>query len=267
MPEGHTIHRLARLHRRALRGRTVRVTSPQGRFAGGAALLDGRISTGVDAYGKHLFYRWSDGPTLHVHLGLYGKFRGYGEAAPLPTAGTRLAMATDDATLHLAGPTACELLDPGEERRLRERLGPDPLGRRPDPAAFLANLARRTLPIGAALLDQRVVAGIGNVYRSELLFLCRIHPDRPARSLTDTEASRLWAATVAQLRAGERAGRIVTVDPADVGRVRAWALPADQRVYVYKRAGLPCRRCGTTVVSWELAARTISACPTCQPAP
>jgi endonuclease-8/formamidopyrimidine-DNA glycosylase len=71
---------------------------------------------------------------------------------------------------------------------------------------------------------------------------------------------------VTQLRAGERAGRIVTVDPADVGRVRASALPADQRLYVYKRAGLPCRRCGTTVVSWELAARTISACPTCQPA-
>ncbi|MBA2575537.1 MAG: hypothetical protein H0V05_02665, partial [Euzebyaceae bacterium] len=165
MPEGHTIHRLARLHRRALRGRTVAVTSPQDRFAAGAALLDGLTSTGVDAYGKHLFYRWSDGPTLHVHLGLYGKFRGYGEAAPLPTAGTRLTMATGDVTLHLAGPTACELLDPGEERRLRERLGPDPLGLRPDPAAFRANLSRRTLPIGAALLDRRVAAGIGNVYR------------------------------------------------------------------------------------------------------
>jgi len=165
VPEGHTIHRLARLHRRALRGRTVAVTSPQDRFAAGAALLDGLTSTGVDAYGKHLFYRWSDGPTLHVHLGLYGKFRGYGEAAPLPTAGTRLTMATGDVTLHLAGPTACELLDPGEERRLRERLGPDPLGLRPDPAAFRANLSRRTLPIGAALLDRRVAAGIGNVYR------------------------------------------------------------------------------------------------------
>ncbi len=75
MPEGHTIHRYARQHRRDLRGRAVAVSSPQGRFAAGAALLDGRTLTEVDPYGKHLFYRWSGSETLHVHLGLYGGFR------------------------------------------------------------------------------------------------------------------------------------------------------------------------------------------------
>jgi hypothetical protein len=133
VPEGHTINRLARLHRRALRGRTVAVTSPQDRFAAGAALLDGLTSTGVDAYGKHLFYRWSDGSTLHVHLGLYGAFRSHPDPAPPPTAGTRLTMATGDVTLHLAGPTACELLGLGEERRLRERLGPTRSAAAPTP--------------------------------------------------------------------------------------------------------------------------------------
>ncbi|HVL99615.1 MAG TPA: DNA-formamidopyrimidine glycosylase family protein [Egibacteraceae bacterium] len=139
MPEGHTTHRLAREHRRELAGRTVAVASPQGRFAAGAARLDGRILCDVEAHGKHLFYRWDGGgDTLHVHLGLVGTFRTFrGDVRP-PGAATRLALRTDEVAVYLAGPMACELLDAGEEQAVRARLGPDPLRRDADPGAAYA---------------------------------------------------------------------------------------------------------------------------------
>jgi endonuclease-8 len=255
VPEGHTIHRIARLQREALAGRPVAVTSPQGRFAEGAALLDGQVLEDVEAVGKHLFYRF--GPhTLHVHLGLIGQFRSFEGDAPPPTAGTRLAMRADGTTIYLSGPMVCGLIDPGSEDEIRAALGPDPLGDGTRDE-FAAALARRTTPIGAALLDQRVLAGVGNVYRAESLFLCGIHPERPARELTGAEVGCLWTTIVDRMRLGERLGRIVTVDDADEdGRV----------VYVYRRGGEPCRRCGTELRSWTLGGRTITACPVCQPA-
>ncbi len=265
MPEGHTIHRHARLHRRHLGGREVAVSSPQGRFARGAARLDGRRLENVDAHGKNLFYRWEGGDILHVHLGLVGKFRTHHGDPPPPTPGTRLAMQADGTTVYLAGPMTCELIDPIREEELRDRLGPDPL-RADGSGAFAANLGRRAIGVGAALLDQSVVAGIGNVYRAEVLFLEGIHPDVPARSLRGEQVTALWRRLVAELRRGERSGRIVTVEPADVGARRRSALGRGERLYVYKRAGEPCRRCGTAVARWELAGRKIWACPACQPA-
>lgn len=255
MPEGHTIHRAARDHQRALAGRAVAVSSPQGRFAAGAARLDGRVLAGVEAYGKHLFYRWAAGngfdrDTLHVHLGLIGTFRSFSGTAPAPTAGTRLALRAGAVTVYLAGPLACELLDPEEEERVRARLGPDPLRRDADPTAAYDALARRRIPVGAALLDQAVLAGVGNVFRAEALFACGIDPARPANTLERTEFDALWDTLVTMLRAGVRQGRIATV-----GR--------DGR-YVYGRAGQPCRRCDTLVVGRAVAGRTLFWCPTCQ---
>ena len=250
MPEGHTIHRLARDHRRDLAGRRVAVSSPQGRFAAGAQRLDGRTLLGVEAYGKHLFYRWEGGDTLHVHLGLVGLFRTFHGAAPPPTAGTRLALERDGLSAQLRGPMICALLDPGEEEALRARLGPDPLRRDADPDTAYAALRRRRVPIGAALLDQRVVAGIGNVFRAEALFVCGIDPLLPANELDREAFDQLWATLVAMLRKGVRQGRIVTAGRA--GR------------YVYRRAGEPCLRCTTTVAAGEVAGRTLYSCPCCQ---
>lgn len=257
MPEGHTIHRLARDHRRDLAGRRLAVSSPQGRFAAGAARLDGRVLHQVEAYGKHLFYRWrpAEGTdalpdTLHVHLGLVGGFRTFRGQAPAPTPGTRLALAGGEVTVHLAGPMRCELLDPGAEDALRARLGPDPLRRDADPAAAYAALRRRRIPIGAALLDQKVVAGIGNAFRAESLFVCGIDPLRPASSLDREEFDALWDTLVAMLRKGVRQNRIATI-----GR--------DGR-YVYRRAGEPCRACGAEIVGRPVAGRTLFSCPTCQ---
>ena len=247
----------------------LRLDSPQGRFSAGAKRLDGRILETVDAHGKHLFYRWSGGEILHVHLGLFGKFKvHHSDPSPPPSVNTRLVMRTESVAIYLAGPTICKLIDPEEEATIRARLGPDPLrngSRREKLEAFNNNLARRRIPIGAALLDQKVIAGVGNVYRAEALFLTGINPLVPANELSDEATDALWATSTALLRRGERAGRIVTVDPADVGARSRSQLSRQERVYVYGRHGEPCRRCGTPVTTTEMANRRIWWCPRCQP--
>jgi len=265
LPEGHTVHRIARLHREAFAGRGVRVTSPQGRFAAGAARLDGRTLDDVEAYGKQLFYRFGS-DILHIHLGLVGKFLIYHGEAPAPTAGTRLSIAAGETVAYLAGPMVCELIDPDTEKQIVAGLGPDPLGGGTE-EQFAAMVARRSAPIGAALLDQSVIAGVGNVYRAEALFLCGIHPDRPARALQPREVACLWRTIAGAMRLGERLGRIVTVSPEEVGAASPEDLAAsdDERLYAYRRAGLPCRRCATELRAWTVGARTITACPHCQP--
>ncbi len=264
MPEGHTIHRYARLHRKALADRNLRVWSPQGRFDDGASDIDGRRLEDVEAAGKHLFYRWSGNRTLHVHLGLFGRFRLHNGEAPLPTDGTRLAMSDGSVTLYLSGPNNCELIDPAEEDSIRDRLGPDPLANGRSADRFIANLAGRRIPIGAALLDQKVVAGVGNVYRAEVLFKERIHPAIPAHSIGERDTERLWRRITDELRRGERSGRIITVEPDEIGVPSRRDLRRDERLYVYKRDGDPCRRCGTPIESTDLPARTIWFCPHCQ---
>lgn len=267
MPEGHTAHRCARLHHKAFAGRALRVDSPQGRFAGAAA-LDGCRLDSVEAYGKHLFYRFAGERLLHVHLGLFGRFHRFSAArAPEPSPATRLRLASERAVVHLSGPTACELIEEDELAALLARLGPDPLRLHDaDPERAWAALQRRRSPVGQALLDQAVVAGVGNVYRAEVLFRAGVHPDRPAHEIDRAEFAALWDDLVALLRLGERSGRIVTVEPAHVGAATRAQVPDDARVYVYRRAGAACRICHTTIVAWPLGGRTVSACPSCQAA-
>lgn len=265
MPEGHTIHRAARLHAKRFAGEVVSATSPQGRFSRGAARIDGQKLESVTAHGKHLFYDWSSGDILHVHLGLFGRFRVFSEDPPPPTDGTRLAWAAPTGTLYLAGATIVELIDPDEREAVAARLGPDPLrSERDQVSEFAERLARRSVPIGAALLDQRAVAGIGNVYRAELLFLTGIDPSTPAKDVDGGDVDRLWTETVKQLRAGERSGRIITVDPPEVGATTRQELRRQDRLYVYKRDGQPCRRCGTEIETTEMGGRNIWWCPACQ---
>lgn len=277
MPEGHTIHRHARLQRTLLRGKPVRAWSPQGRFDEGAARLDKGMVTAVEAHGKHLLYHWADmdgtatGDVLHVHLGLFGRFRTHHPredgTVPEPTDGTRLALQVIEtgSVLYLAGATIVDLITPADVPVIIERLGPDPLDSSADPDRFVKALGRRTLPVCEALLDQKAIAGIGNVYRAELLFRAGIHPSTPADQLEEAAAKQLWDDAVELLRRGERSGRIVTVDPADVGKRRRSDLRKDEQRYVYKRHDRPCHRCGITIVQWTPRSRTVWACPSCQP--
>jgi endonuclease-8 len=266
MPEGHTIHRAARLQGKRFAGARIRVDSPQGRFGSGADVLDGRVLEGIDALGKHLFYRWEDEVTLHVHLGLFGKFGIWSRGAPAPTEGTRMRWIGEPGVLHLAGPTACELMEPHEEEAVRSRLGPDPLAiRSGDQKRFAAGLQRRKIPVAQALLDQKVIAGVGNVYRAEFCFLAGIDPHRPANEVTEREADGLWRLAVDHMKVGERIGRIVTVDPTEAGVSRWRDVPRGERLYAYKREDQPCRRCGDEIRRTEMANRRVWWCPACQP--
>lgn len=269
MPEGHTIHREARLQSRQFVGEPLSVWSPQGRFDSGASLLDGNEIESIEAWGKHLFYEWSHGHWLHVHLGLFGRFRRHQTDPPPPTEGTRLAMSGEPGTLYLSGPTVCEIIDPAEREEILSGLGPDPLrpDSHPEPVDHIETmLGRRTVPVAAALLDQSVLAGIGNVYRSEILFLTGLNPLTESRRVATDAILKIWAEAVTQLEAGERTGRIVTTDPQDVDRSRRSDIQKGERTYVYKRQGRPCRRCGTEIQRTEAAGRKVWWCPECQPA-
>jgi formamidopyrimidine-DNA glycosylase len=261
MPEGHTIHRLAREHNALLRGQPLRLASPQGRFAAGAAALDGRVLRRVEPYGKHLFYDFGD-DVVHVHLGIYGKYSTQPAGTP-PQGAVRLRMATPEHVVDLRGPTVCARIRPEERDAVVARLGPDPLDPRADRERLWRTLSRRATPIGALLLDQSAIAGVGNVYRAEALYVLGIAPHRPARSLTRDEFEALWATLVRMMRTGVRLGRIVTTAPED--RDRRSGRPSDaDRHYLWRRTDLPCRRCGEPVGTFVLAARNAYWCPVCQ---
>ena len=261
MPEGHTIHRLARDIGRDLRGRSVTTeTRQEGFFGDGARALDERTLETTSANGKHLFLHWDGGDVLHVHLGLFGKFRRHGLPAPEPSENLRLRMTGDEWAWDLTGPMVCTVRGPDVVDEVADKLGPDPLRRDADPDRFVTTVLRSRKPIGALLLDQSVIAGIGNVYRAELLHLAEVHPDREGRSLSEAEAKGLWDLAVDQLRLGLKRNRIVTVPLA--GR-RLSQIPREESWHVYHQDR--CRSCGAAVEVTDVGNRRSFACPSCQP--
>ncbi|MFT7601987.1 MAG: endonuclease-8 [Acidimicrobiales bacterium] len=266
MPEGHVLHRAARLQGKRFNKKVVSMRSPQGRFADSADHLDGLRLDTIEAKGKHLFYRFGTGDVLHVHLGLFGKFRMATPPFPEPSDACRVLMWTAEDELHLAGPTTCEILDPDGMVDVLARLGPDPIQKPADGADQLAaRLSRRKIPIGRALMDQGIISGIGNVYRSELLFMIGLDPFTPANEVDRAKIDELWNLTVVELKAGERLGRIVTVAEVDAGGTKRGKLPPGERLYAYKRGGDQCRRCGDLVRSADIDGRNVWWCPRCQP--
>ena len=272
MPEGHTIHRLADDHALWLAGRKVRVSSPQGRFAAAAGQLDEQRLVATDAYGKHLFHRYEDGRSVHIHLGLFGKVFHHALAprtappAPRDTVRYRVHAAGPDGghAIDLVGATACELLDEPDVDAIVARLGPDPIRDDADPERAWAALQRRSVGIGRALMDQAVLAGVGNVYRAEILFVHGLHPEIPSRDIDRATWDAMWGTLVSWLRRGVKERRIITVDPKEIGVPRSRMRRADS-TYVYRQER--CRRCGTEVRRFDLAGRWAYACETCQPPP
>lgn len=264
MPEGHTIHRLARHHKELLGGQVVQASSPQGRFTDGAALLSGQVLESTDAYGKHLFHRYSGRLWLHIHLGLFGKFRDGALPPPDPRGALRLRLVGADAWVDLRGPTACEVITAAERRVITEALGPDPLRRGAAPDRATARIARSSLPIGQLLMDQKVLAGVGNVYRAEVLFRQGLDPYTPGKQTDPARWLSMWDDLVPLMRAGVRAGRIITTERVDRSR-RTGKARRDDAYYVYRRTGQACRHCGTPIRTAVLAARNLFWCPVCQP--
>lgn len=334
MPEGHSVHRIARQFDRNFVGRTVSASSPQGRFVEGASVIDGRTATSVRAVGKQMFLEFDDQLWLRVHLGMYGAWDFAGEILiddtiaaangrmgqtnqrgtdlgavfdgavfdragenslasigaprrarghvrmseqttgladddewPPPVVGqVRLRLMTDVTNADLRGPTACELQTPDEMLATVERLGPDPLVGDPEVGEerFVAVVRRKPTPIGLLLMDQAVVSGIGNVYRAEMLFRAQLDPHTPGRDVTEETVRGLWRDWVRLLAIGVETGQMMTMDGLDSDAYRRAMASRDDRHWVYHRAGLPCRVCGTSIVLEEMGARKLYWCPSCQ---
>ncbi|MGH3838485.1 MAG: Fpg/Nei family DNA glycosylase [Pseudonocardiaceae bacterium] len=270
MPEGHTTHRLARRHQLCYGGSPVAVSSPQGRFTMAAAVLNGRVLRRAEALGKHLFHIYAPDLVVHVHLGLYGAFTEAALPVQPPRGQVRMRLVGATHWTDLRGPTVCELLTEVEVDAVRARLGPDPLCRDADPDRAWRRISRSRASLATLLMDQSVLAGVGNVYRAEVLFRHQLDPLLPGRELRADQWAALWSDLVELMDDGVRRGRIDTVrrehDPVRTGR-----LPRQDRhggeVYVYRRAGAPCLVCGTAVASTAHAGRNLYWCPRCQQRP
>ena len=327
MPEGHSVHRIARQFDRNFVGRRVSVSSPQGRFADGAALIDGLRLRRAMAVGKQMFLEFDGEAWLRVHLGLYGAWdfagevlvdptiasangrmgqtnqRGtnpvYDEAGensltsigaprkarahvrmseqtrdlanddewPPPVVGqVRARLMTGATCADLRGPTACVVESPDQVQAVLDRLGPDPLvgDAAENEQRFVAAVRRRGVAIGQLLMDQSVVSGIGNVYRAEMLFRANLDPHTPGKNVPDDVLREMWRDWSRLLAIGVDTGQMMTMDGLDIAEWRAAMASRDDRHWVYHRAGLPCRVCGTEILLEEMQARKLYWCPTCQ---
>lgn len=280
MPEGHTLRRLADDLTAAFAGRSVRVSSPQGRFAADAEQLDGSRLVAADSAGKHLFVEFDGDRFVHVHLGLIGQFDVHPgvEQVPPPVGAVRLRLvtATPDPTpdprgtayADLRGAILCDLVGPARREEILGRLGPDPLRTDADPDLAWRRISRSHRPIGDLLMDQKVLAGVGNVYRAEVLFRHRIHPLRPGNTLRVGQWRAMWADLVELMAEGVRSGRIDTVRPEHTPEAMGRPPRKDDHggeVYVYRRTSMPCLLCGSSIRTGELVGRNIFWCPRCQP--
>lgn len=267
MPEGNVVHYHARRLRRAFGRRPVLLDSPQGRFRDEAGRLDGAVLLSAEAYGKHLLLRFPDERWVHVHLGLFGTWRiGRGEA-PAPVGQIRLRLRGVTHYAELRGPTACEILDENERAALLGRIGPDPIRPDADPLQAWHRVERSRQPIASLLMDQRVFAGVGNIYRAEVLFRQNVSPFRSGQDLRWPVFQDIWSDLVDLMTRGTARGRIATVRPEDTPTVRERGTSRnryDARSYVYRREGQACYLCDETVEGMVMQGRRLYWCPCCQ---
>jgi endonuclease VIII len=258
MPEGHTIHRAARDQRKMLAGHRLTVSSPQGRFMEGAALLDGETCSAVEAFGKHLLYQFSNGLSLHIHLGLFGKFKTQKLPAREPVGAVRVRMESPSHVVDINGPNSCELLTPDERATLTNRIGPDVLRKDADPGLAFARISKSKAAIGLLLMDQSVLAGIGNIYRTEILWRCQLNPHVPGKNIDRSSFDMLWADAVLLLEIGVKNNAIITVDGVAKSRSRY-----GERVNIFNKPHCP--RCNGDITRIDMATRRAFFCATCQP--
>lgn len=257
MPEGHTIHRAARDQRPMLVGKVLDVSSPQGRFSENATALHGQTCTSIEAYGKHLFYMFEHGLTLHIHLGLFGKFRTRKLPAPEPRGAVRVRMISTTHVVDINGPNTCELLDAPIMASVLARIGPDVLRDDADVERAWQRVNKSRVGIGQLLMDQSVMAGIGNIYRSELLWRQRLHPHTPGNQLDRATFDALWADAVHLLHIGVANNAIITVDGVKKSRSRY-----GERVNIFNKPRCPA--CEGDIRKFEIATRRAFICDTCQ---
>ena len=254
MPEGDTIHYLASRMRPVLEGRVPdAIATPHPRFGRDRwpERLAGQAVRAIDVHGKHLFLRFERGLVIHSHLRMTGSWRVREAGRPAPGSAWLVLRRGDREVVQLRGPVL-ELMTESRTRfdQRLAALGPDILADELDEVAFLRRLRHEdpTRPIGDALLDQRTIAGIGNLWKSEGCFAAEIDPWRATGGVSDEEA----LAIVRELRPRMQ-------QSAADGRQDRW-----QRIY--NRPGRPCPRCGTPIRSRGMGDdnRPTFWCPSCQ---
>ncbi len=292
MPEGNEIHRWAERHAAAFAGKAVRVDGPQGRFVD-SDVIDGRKLKRVMAVGKHLGYDFGVDRILHVHLGLQGDFSEGSGPLPAVRGALRLRMwnaaavkkpalpgeskkhswySSDEGAGHIApqklawvelrGPMDCSIYTQAKWDALLARLGPDPLnGDGPEKAIERIKKSRK--PIGELLMDQTVAAGVGNIYRAELLYRARLSPFTAGKDVPEATLRAMWKDLMPLMRAGMIDRRIVTTKVADRPSRGKKALKEETH-YVYRRNAHECFVCGTPIAKREMAGRNLFWCPVCQ---
>jgi len=255
---GRTLERVA-----ILDGRLTRPEAPEAV----ADELQGEHVADVRRRGKYLVVVFASGRHLLVHLRMTGSFQHPVAEGPDPhrRAVVTLDDGSDVAYRDVRRFGTWLLLEPGElDAYLDERIGGEPLERAFTTARFARALAGRRAPIKGALLDQRAVAGVGNIYADEALWYARVHPERPAGELDADEVASLRRAIRRVLRLGiERQGATLR-DYRDANG-RTGAMQHEFRVY--GRGGEPCDRCGTPIAKTRVAGRGTWFCPACQPEP
>lgn len=268
MPEGDTLFRTARTLDRAIGRQPITVFETQ--LAQLMSLpveggIVGREVTRVESRGKHLLIWCGDDLALRSHLRMHGSWHVYrpGERWRVRAGDVRVQIHTPEwVALGVALPEAEWLTARQVARHPRlTSLGPDLLASDVDRATIAARMREQgSVPIAEVLLNQRVVAGIGNVFKSEILFACRIHPATRTGELTDAELKQIINVSVKYLCAN------VAERGAPLGRMTTGRLNPDEPLWVYDRAGLPCFRCGAAIQSAATGpdARRTYWCAACQ---
>ena len=274
MPEGDSIFRAARALNRALAGRTVtRFDSvfPRLTRIDQDQPLAGRTIERVDARGKHLLMHFSGDLVLHTHMRMHGAWHIYrpGERWSLPRHEMRIVIETADIHAIAFNVPIAGFVTSSELTRVAaiRDLGPDPLADDFDPAAAVTRILQRAdAEIADALLDQSAIAGIGNIYKSEVLFAGKVNPFASVGTLTREEVERLVALAVKLLRANVRESSTGMATYAGFRKTTGRFDPG-ARFWVYGRAGKPCRRCGTPISRQKQGPNVRSTywCDRCQP--
>jgi endonuclease VIII len=272
MPEGDTVFRAAATLHKFMAGRVV--TRFECAYPAVTRIADdhpivGRTIEAISARGKHLLMAFSGDLVLRTHLRMNGSWHIYpaGGRWQRPARDMRVLVCTADACAVGFNVPVAELLTHREiERHTQLRaLGPDLLAPTFDRTDAVQRIRARTdAVIADVLLDQRALAGVGNVFKSEILFLAGVLPFTPVRSLTDADVERIVAIAREQLTANVMT-RSQTLSPAS-GRRTTRSLDPAARLWVYSRGGQPCRRCGNPIQSKKsgLDARVTYWCPVCQ---
>mgnify|MGYP002656048102 FL=1 len=278
MPEGHVIHRLADEFTRIFGTHRLHITSPQGRFATEAELVDGSRLERAEAFGKHLFLHFdaaSDEHIIYIHLGLIGHLRFEDREKVWGQIRLRIETLDDDGSsedttnlaANLRGPQWCRLITDEEYAIAVGKIGEDPIRDDANPRQVWAKVQRSKRSIGSLLMDQKLFAGVGNIYRAEVLFRHQQSPFTPGNAIDRSVFFAMWEDLVVLMRQGVVDGEINTVRDEHTPEVMHRPARDDEHggeVYVYRRAGDDCYVCGSDIAMKAYEGRNLFWCPTCQ---